>query len=121
MPGTALSDKIDYAILALVFRTIDEEYEAPWNEWERAIRTLVAGSVYRRDLLAALVRMWNGGMIQLAKPDGPTYSGLAADDDAFFFSGRFKAIGTVAGGACWDGFIFERAGHSNRKAASPFR
>lgn len=108
MVDAPLPDRIDYAILAVVFRTQDEEHQCNWSDWEIEIRALVHDYSSPDDLLAAFRRMWCGGMIHLTRLDSEQgraidYSGHDTNDESFFLVGPFTAIGTPAGGSCWDG------------------
>lgn len=106
--ATTLPDRIDYAILAILFQTPDEEYQASWHEWEVRIKEIVPDYTDPSDLLAGLKRMWNGSMLQMVDPDQRAFSGDDADDETFFFTGPFKAVATIAGGACWDGWLYRQ-------------
>lgn len=107
MLGISLPERIDYAILAIVFRSEHEKYECDWRDWEIEIRVLVEDYSNPRDLLAAFKRLWYGGMIHLTRLDEQAhildYSGDDAGDEEFFQTGPFTVIGTPAGGSCWDG------------------
>lgn len=107
MVDAPLPDRIDYAILAIVFRTPDEKYQGDWAEWEMEIRARVQDYLGPSELLAAFKRMWHGGMIHLTRPTEHRreidFSGEDTDEECFFFAGPFTAIGTPAGGSCWDG------------------
>ncbi|MGJ5814458.1 hypothetical protein [Paludibaculum fermentans] len=112
MHDVPLSDRIDYAILAVVFRTPDEEHQGDWHDWEDAIQAILGAEANVRELLSAFKRLWNGGMIHLSKPDdaephGTAYSGEDGDDEAFFLTGPFTAIGTPGGGDCWDAITIQ--------------
>ena len=112
-----MSDKLEYAILEIVFRTQQADHQNYWGGWETEVRALVPDYSNQFDLLAAFKRLWNGGsgVFRLTKPDNPTmrrhafdYSGHDADDNAFFFTGNFNAQATLAGRSYWDGIKVEK-------------
>jgi len=116
-----LPDRLEYAILKIVAGSLDDHHQNDWDGWESEIGTLVPDGT-RSELLAAFQRLWNGGngALDLTKPDtvqshGLNYSGDPADDEAFFFSGRFHAVLTPAGRSYWSRLRVEK-----KKAAIGF-
>lgn len=112
-----LSDKLEYAILEIVFRNPQADHQNYWGGWETEVRSLISDEYNQFDLLAAFKRLWNGGngALRLTKPDNPTmrrhaidYSGNDGDDTAFFFAGPFNAVATPAGRRYWAGIKVEK-------------
>ena len=110
-----MADKLEYAILEIVFRNSQADHQNYWGGWETEVRALVSDYSNQFDLLAAFKWLWNSGVLRLTKPDPPTmrrhafdYSGDDVDDNAFFFTGPFNAIATPAGRRHWDGIKVEK-------------
>jgi hypothetical protein len=108
-----LSDRLEYAILEIVFRQTKADHQNYWGGWETEVRALVPDYSDTQDLLAAFKRLWTGGVLRLTKPDNAgrhahDYSGNNADDDIFFFTGGFNAVLTPAGRSYWDGIRVQK-------------
>ncbi len=112
-----LSDRLEYAILEIVFGNSQADHQNYWGGWETEVRALMSDYSNQFDLLAAFKRLWNGGngVLRLTKPDNATmrrhafdFSGDDADDNAFFFTGPFNAVATPAGRSHWDGIKVEK-------------
>ena len=112
-----MADKLEYAILEIVFRNSQADHQNYWGGWETEVRAVVSDYSNQFDLLAAFKRLWNGGngVLRLTKPGNATmrrhaydYSGNDIDDNVFFFTGPFNASATPSGRSYWDGIRVEK-------------
>ncbi len=107
MAETHLSERLEYAILQIVYRNPSQAcHQDSWGNWAGAVRLSVPAFA-DAELLSAFKRLRKQGIIRLTKPDSQLYhaseySGKEADDTAFFFTGAFNASATDEGRSHWD-------------------
>ncbi len=107
MVGPPLSERLEYAILKIVYRDpSDAKHQDSWGTWEASVRVDVPVFA-TADLLSAFKRLWKRGVIRLTKPDfqryhALEYSGRESDDNEFFYRGPFNATITDEGRSHWD-------------------
>jgi hypothetical protein len=105
-----LADRIEYAILEIVFRTPKADYQSHWGSWEYQVKMRVEQYANPLDLLGSFKQLRDSGVLSLTKPDlegidhhGFVYSGDAIDDEDFFFTGMFNTVATPLGRRYWNG------------------
>jgi len=107
MVEAPLSDRLEYAILRIVYRNpSDARHQNSWGGWGSEVKTDVL-EFTGADLLSAFKRLWKKGVIRLTKPDSQRYhaqdySGSESDDHSFFFMGDFNVSITDEGRSHWD-------------------
>lgn len=113
MVNGPLADKLEYAILEVVFRNSEANHQDSFGGWETQVQALVPDYSNQADLRDAFKRLWDGGDLRLTKPDTMRrhafdYSGHETDDSGFFFTGPFNAKATATGRKYWDGIKIEK-------------
>ncbi len=104
---TQLAGKLEDAILEIVIRSPQGCHQDSWGGWGNLIRERVTDFT-GEDLKSAFKRLHKQQLLRLTKWDGVSslhpfeYSSNEADDRSFFFFGRFNAVVTDEGRACWE-------------------
>ena len=122
-----LPDRVQYAILDIVFRNpVAARHRDSLGGWRTWVRSLVPGEfIIDVDVLHAFKVLWQGGLLDLTKLDNAAmvrhayyYSGKDADDEAFFYSGPFDAVATQEGRSHWDRIRVDKAAASAKASGS---
>jgi len=115
MGKDVLADRIEYAILEIVFRSAEADYQESMGGWRNAVAVFVTQGFSQSDLRDAFKRLWRRGALDLTKPDtvrrhATAYSEEGMDDEHFFYAGLFNARATSEGRAYWNRIKEEPSG-----------
>jgi len=95
-------EDLDHAILRIVFhRPSEPTYQGSSGDWLRLVQRDVPEADFI-DLKLAFTRLRNNRKVHLINDDGIPYSGNEADDERFFYTGRFTASATDEGRSYWN-------------------
>ncbi len=108
MSDAALSDRLEYAILEIVFWNPSKaNHQDYWGDWCQSIRKFVPDFT-DADLLDAFKRLWKQNVVRLTKVGShhaDEYSGNESDDNWFFFRDPFRASITPEGRKHWNNLL----------------